>query len=72
MPPARRLADYGAAITLGPGADGPGDIAKACDAVLTTPAYTARARDLATEISALPTPPQVIKAVEELSSRRTD
>ncbi|MET9535585.1 MULTISPECIES: glycosyltransferase [unclassified Streptomyces] len=66
VPAARRMAAYGAAITLMPGEDSADAIADACGELLADPAYRGRARDLAREISGLPLPAQLVGVLENL------
>ncbi|MFF7637028.1 nucleotide disphospho-sugar-binding domain-containing protein [Kitasatospora sp. NPDC008050] len=66
--PARRIADYGAAITLLPGQDSAEGISAACQDLLAQPGYRKRAQELSTEISEMPRPASVVAALEELVS----
>ncbi|MCX4238807.1 MULTISPECIES: glycosyltransferase [Streptomyces] len=65
-PPTRRLADYGAAITLTPAEATRERLAESCRALLTEPSYTTRATALAQEISAMPPPAELVGALEEV------
>jgi UDP:flavonoid glycosyltransferase YjiC (YdhE family) len=64
--PAQRVADFGAAITLPPGAQTPDRIAVACRELLSDPSYRARAQVLSQEIAALPPPAELVRALEKL------
>ena len=64
---AQAVSGFGAALMLPPEQDGqdPGEaIATGCREVLSTPRYAQRARALVTEIAALPTPAEVVRALE--------
>jgi UDP:flavonoid glycosyltransferase YjiC (YdhE family) len=64
---AQAVSGFGAALMLPPEQDGqdPGAaIAAGCREVLSTPRYGQRARALVTEIAALPTPAEVVRALE--------
>ncbi|MER7670872.1 nucleotide disphospho-sugar-binding domain-containing protein [Kitasatospora sp. NPDC096128] len=65
--PARRIADYGAAVTLLPGQDTSDGIAAACQDLLAQPAYRKHAQELSHEISAMPQPAQLVAALEQLT-----
>jgi glycosyltransferase len=67
VPPARRVARYGAGITLADGDDSPSSVAKACQEILGTPSYSERAAGLAEEIAMLPAPAEALRAVERLA-----
>ncbi|MFI9812601.1 glycosyltransferase [Saccharothrix variisporea] len=64
-----RLAEYGAAKIVDPEEDTAENIAQALREVLETPSYRERARELAAEMAALPTPAQVVGALEEVAAR---
>ncbi|WP_181763912.1 nucleotide disphospho-sugar-binding domain-containing protein [Streptomyces albidus (ex Kaewkla and Franco 2022)] len=66
VPPSRRLVDYGAARILEAGEDTPEAIAEAARDLLTDGSYRERARDLAREMAAMPSPPEVLGVVEKL------
>jgi glycosyltransferase len=64
---AQAVSGFGAALMLPPEQDGqdPGAaIAAGCREVLSTPRYAQRARALVAEIAALPTPAEVVRALE--------
>ncbi|MEV0844882.1 nucleotide disphospho-sugar-binding domain-containing protein [Streptomyces sp. NPDC049954] len=65
--PALRVADYGAAITLLPGADSAGAIADACQELLSEDGYGDRARELSREIAAMPAPASVVATLAQLA-----
>ncbi|MFI9723680.1 nucleotide disphospho-sugar-binding domain-containing protein [Streptomyces sp. NPDC052396] len=65
--PSRRVADYGAAITLLPGQDTPEAIAESCRELLASPGYGKRARDLAAEIASMPAPARIVPVLEQLA-----
>ncbi|MBE8525352.1 DUF1205 domain-containing protein [Amycolatopsis sp. H6(2020)] len=62
----RRVAAYGAAKMLPPEQDSPENVTDACREVLETSSYRQRARDIAAEMAALPTPARTLGAVERL------
>jgi len=64
--PSQRLADYGAARMILPGDDTPDAVASAAGELLTTPSYRERARSLAGEVAAMPSPAEVVGLVEGL------
>ncbi|MFD7506305.1 nucleotide disphospho-sugar-binding domain-containing protein [Streptomyces sp. NPDC059850] len=66
---ARRLADYGAAVTLKTGEDAPDVVGAACREVVSDTSYATRARALRKEILAMPSPNQMVGAVAELAHR---
>lgn len=63
-----RLSEYGAAKMVLPEDDSPDNIAQACQDVLDTASYRQRARDIAEEMSVMPTPATTLRAVERLVS----
>lgn len=65
-PPTRRLADFGAAVTLDPAEAGRERIAESCRALLTRPSYRDRADALAREISEMPPPAELVGVLEKL------
>ncbi|WP_133909878.1 glycosyltransferase [Streptomyces sp. NBC_00582] len=65
-PPTRRLADYGAAVTLQPGEADRARLAESCRALLTESSYTERAKALAQEISEMPPPAELVGVLEKL------
>ncbi|MFJ3498496.1 glycosyltransferase [Streptomyces sp. NPDC086091] len=65
-PPTRRLAEYGAAITLQPDEATRERLAESCRALLTQPSYAERAEDLAQEIAAMPPPAELVGVLEKL------
>ncbi|MFE9176414.1 nucleotide disphospho-sugar-binding domain-containing protein [Streptomyces sp. NPDC007126] len=65
--PARRVADYGAAIALLPGEDSTEAIADSCQELLAKDTYARRAQDLSREISGMPLPATVVTALEQLA-----
>ncbi|GAA2448612.1 nucleotide disphospho-sugar-binding domain-containing protein [Streptomyces glaucus] len=65
--PARRVADYGAAITLLPGEESAEAIADSCRELLSKDGYGERARELAREIAAMPSPASVVAALGQLA-----
>lgn len=64
-----RLSAYGAAKMIDPAQDSADVIAAACEEVLSTPAFTERARELATEMAAMPVPAEVVGALEQVAAR---
>ncbi|MFF4412780.1 glycosyltransferase [Streptosporangium sp. NPDC001559] len=66
VPAASRIADRGAAIVVLPGEDTADAVADACRNVLAGPSYAERAAGIAGEIAALPTPTEVLAALEDL------
>ncbi|HET6858188.1 MAG TPA: glycosyltransferase [Streptomyces sp.] len=64
----RRIADFGAAITLLPGDDTPDAVAAACQELLTNSSYAEQAGRLAEEIAGLPLPSEVVGVIENLSA----
>ncbi|KUO13114.1 glycosyltransferase [Streptomyces sp. DSM 15324] len=65
-PPTRRLAAYGAAVTLQPGEADRVRLAQSCRALLTESSYTERAKALAQEISEMPPPAELVGVLEKL------
>lgn len=69
---ARALSGYGGAMTVAPQEESdkdPADVIVAgCQEVLANPGYAQRARDLAAEIAALPTPADVLHTLEKLGA----
>ncbi|GAA3053445.1 glycosyltransferase [Kitasatospora albolonga] len=64
--PSQRLAAYGAARVILPGDDTPEALADAACDLLTNRHYRERARDLAEEANAMPTPQEVLGLIEKL------
>lgn len=64
--PAERIAEFGAGITLLPGADTEENIVSACKQILAEDSYRERSLELAAEIHAMPAPAEVARAVEAL------
>jgi glycosyltransferase len=64
--PARRVADYGAAISLLPGDDTASAIADSCQELLAKGEYRERARAISREIAEMPTPGHVVTVLEQL------
>ncbi len=62
-----RVAEYGAAIALPPGGDIIDRIPRLCADLLSDSAYAEHARALSMEIAALPSPGEVVGAVEKLA-----
>ncbi|MDV6011625.1 nucleotide disphospho-sugar-binding domain-containing protein [Haloechinothrix sp. LS1_15] len=62
----RRLAEYGAGITLEREAQTLERISSACVELLTDPSYRNRSRELAAEINSFPTPNEVVPVLEKL------
>ncbi|MEU7075711.1 glycosyltransferase [Streptomyces narbonensis] len=67
--PARRIADYGAALTLQPAEATPERVASAVAELLADPSYTERAQELAQQIAALPLPSDMVGRLEKLAAR---
>ncbi|MCH0542315.1 DUF1205 domain-containing protein [Streptomyces sp. MUM 203J] len=67
--PARRIADFGAALTMSPDAATPERVAAACERLLNDPSYSERARALSREIAALPLPAEMVGELEKLAAR---
>ncbi|MEE1665255.1 DUF1205 domain-containing protein [Streptomyces sp. WAC07094] len=65
--PARRVADFGAAITLLPGEDSADAVADSCQELLSKGGYGERARELAREIAGMPSPASVVAALGRLA-----
>ncbi|MFD0039131.1 glycosyltransferase [Streptomyces anulatus] len=64
----RRIAEFGAAITILPGDDTPDTVTAACQELLSNSSYAQRAGRLADEIAALPLPSDVVGAIEKTAS----
>lgn len=71
VPPAERIARFGAARTIGPDQDDPETIAAACAAVLADPSYRDRAMALSAEIATMPPPAELVGLLETLQRGRT-
>jgi UDP:flavonoid glycosyltransferase YjiC (YdhE family) len=74
---AQALSGFGAALTVRPREQGPGQnpgevIAAGCREILSTPRYAEQAQALATEIAALPTPCEVVHTLETLAATQAD
>lgn len=67
--PVRAVAEYGAAITLAPGDATREAVAKACEELLTDPAYEERAHAAAQEIARMPAPAEVAGDLDGLVAR---
>ncbi|MFJ9946680.1 nucleotide disphospho-sugar-binding domain-containing protein [Kitasatospora sp. NPDC091207] len=65
--PARRIAAYGAGVTLLPGEESPEAIADACRELLEKDEYSRRARAISSEISGMPLPAAVVTVLEQLA-----
>jgi UDP:flavonoid glycosyltransferase YjiC (YdhE family) len=63
-----QISGAGAGITLTPGHDSAEETAKACQEILSDPAYTRRARALAAEIATLPTPDDMARVLTGLAT----
>ncbi|MFG3409172.1 nucleotide disphospho-sugar-binding domain-containing protein [Streptomyces sp. NPDC048142] len=64
---ARRLAAYGAAVTLPTGDGRPGAVGEAARQVLSDRSHAVRAGELRAEIEAMPTPHDLVAALEKLA-----
>ncbi|WP_101258527.1 nucleotide disphospho-sugar-binding domain-containing protein [Streptomyces barkulensis] len=69
LPPVRRLADYGAAISLAPDDATDEAVATACRELLSEPSYRERAGALARELAELPPPSEFVPQLEKLAAR---
>jgi glycosyltransferase len=65
VPPARRIASFGAGAVLDR-ADADG-VAEACQKLLADPSYRERAQVIAGEIAGMPLPAEVVAVVEDLA-----
>ncbi|WP_434595309.1 nucleotide disphospho-sugar-binding domain-containing protein [Streptomyces sp. A5-4] len=65
----KRIADYGAAITLMPDDATPANFLDACRELMSNPSYGEKARELARETHGLPLPSHVVGVLEELGGR---
>jgi glycosyltransferase len=66
--PSRRVAAFGAAVTLLPGEDTAQAVPEACQEILSNPSYRKRAAELSAEIAELPLPADVLGHLETLIS----
>ncbi|QUQ64451.1 glycosyltransferase [Kutzneria sp. CA-103260] len=64
--PSQRLADFGAAKMLPRGEDTPAAVLRAGHELLAEPGYRERAREIATEMAAMPLPAEVLGVIEKL------
>ncbi|MEQ4303840.1 glycosyltransferase [Plantactinospora sp. B6F1] len=64
--PSQRVSDFGAAVTLLAGEDGPDQVAAACREILSDGRYAERACALSREIATLPPPTDVVDALVAL------
>lgn len=69
VPPIRRLADFGAAISMTPEEATDESVAAACRTLLTEPGYRERAAALAREIGELAPPLEFVPQLEKLAAR---
>ncbi|AJT68457.3 hypothetical protein T261_6855 [Streptomyces lydicus] len=66
---AERLAGYGAAVTLKTGEDAPDAVGAACREAVSDVSYVTRAQALRDEITAMPSPNQMVGALADLAHR---
>ncbi|MFE1029941.1 nucleotide disphospho-sugar-binding domain-containing protein [Streptomyces sp. NPDC058818] len=67
--PARRIADFGAALVLSPAEATPERVAEACGQLLSDPSFRERALELSREIATMPLPAEMVGPLEKLAAR---